>query len=158
MKPGDRFKISEEVSGQILFPPPGLTAMMADDEALVVQLSIKGAGNVLLMSDSGDPTEKALIQSGRSLRSDILIKGQHRSGNSGSEAFLNLVQPKLIVATSRDFPQSERIRDEWAERVRGKGIKLFRQDETGAVELKFDRREWQARAYLTGEVFRSINR
>ena len=157
-KSGHRFKISEEVSGQILFPPPGLTAMMADDDALVVQLSVKGAGNVLLVSDSGDATERALAQSGGNLRSDILIKGQHRSGNSGSEAFLNLVQPRLIVATSRDFPQSERIRDEWAERVRGKGTKLFRQDETGAVELEFDRKEWRARAYLTGEVFRSINR
>jgi len=30
--------------------------------------------------------------------------------------------------------------------------------ETGAVELEFGEREWQARAYLTGEIFRSANR
>jgi beta-lactamase superfamily II metal-dependent hydrolase len=42
--------------------------------------------------------------------------------------------------------------------VRARNIKLFRQDETGAVELEFGEREWQARAYLTGEIFRSANR
>jgi beta-lactamase superfamily II metal-dependent hydrolase len=92
------------------------------------------------------------------LRSDILIKGQHHSGKSGSDNFLGAVQPLLIVATSRDFPQQERISDEWSARVRARGIKLFRQDETGAVGLEFGESEWQARAYLTGEVFRSPRR
>ncbi len=110
------------------------------------------------MFDSGYATEKSLVQSGIDLRSDVLIKGQHHSGGSGSEIFLDAVQPQLIVATSRDFPQQERISDEWAERVRARGIKLFRQDETGAVELEVGERDWQARAYLTREIFRSANR
>jgi beta-lactamase superfamily II metal-dependent hydrolase len=92
------------------------------------------------------------------LRSDILVKGQHHSGNSGSANFLDAVQPRLVVATSRDFPQQERIPDEWPQRIQARGIKLFRQDETGAVELEFGESEWQARAYLTGEVFRRANR
>jgi beta-lactamase superfamily II metal-dependent hydrolase len=92
------------------------------------------------------------------LQSDILIKGQHHSSASGSDAFLDAVRPKLIIATSQDFPEHERISEDWAEQVRARGIKLFRQDETGAVELKFSGREWTARAYLTGEVFRSVNR
>jgi beta-lactamase superfamily II metal-dependent hydrolase len=62
------------------------------------------------------------------------------------------------VATSRDFPSQERISDEWAERVRSRGIKLFRQDETGAVELELEERDWHARSYLTGETFRSAKR
>ena len=110
------------------------------------------------MSDSGYVTEKSLVKSGSDLRSDVLIKGQHHSGNSGSDILLDAVRPRLIVATSRDFPQQERISDEWAERVRASGIKLFRQDETGAVELEFAERDWRARAYLTGEIFRSDNR
>jgi beta-lactamase superfamily II metal-dependent hydrolase len=39
--------------------------------------------------------------------------------------------------------------------VRARGIKLFRQDETGAVTLRFGRDGWEARSYLTGETFRS---
>jgi beta-lactamase superfamily II metal-dependent hydrolase len=110
------------------------------------------------MSDSGDATEKSLIGSRVDLRSNILIKGQHHSGSSGSEDFLDAVQPRLVIATSRDFPQQERISDEWARRVQAHGIKLFRQDDTGAVELEFGESEWQARSYLTGEIFRSANR
>src|SRR5213076_3410116 len=113
---------------------------------------------LLFMSDSGYATEKSLVESGTDLRSDILIKGQHHSGNSGSDIFLDAVQPRLIVATLRDFPQQERISDQWAERVRARGIQLFRQDETGAVEVELGKDGWQARAYLTGEIFRSDKR
>ena len=107
------------------------------------------------MSDSGFETENALRASGIDLHSEILIKGQHHSGKSGSDAFLDAVRPRLIIATSRDFPEYERVTDEWAASVRARGIKLFRQDETGAVELLFGDREWEARAYITGEIFRS---
>ena len=110
------------------------------------------------MSDNGEETERALLSNGSNLQSDILVKGQHSSGKSGSPPFLDAVRPRLIIATSKEFPDYERISDEWAEQLRGRGIKLFRQDETGAVELNFSNQEWSARAYLTGEVFRSVNR
>jgi beta-lactamase superfamily II metal-dependent hydrolase len=92
------------------------------------------------------------------LRSDVVVKGQHHSGQSGSDAFLDAVRPRLIVATSRDFPGHERVSDEWVAGVRARGIKLFRQDETGAIELRFTADEWIARAYVTGETFRSSSR
>jgi beta-lactamase superfamily II metal-dependent hydrolase len=110
------------------------------------------------MSDSGYETEMALLASGMDLRSDILVKGQHHSGQSGSEAFLEKVRPRLIVATSRDFPANQRVDHDWAARIRDQGIKLFRQDETGAVELSFANDGWQARAYVTGEILRSSSR
>ncbi len=157
LKAGGDFHISSNVIGRILFPPANFTAATADDQAFIVQLFVKNT-KILFMSDGGDATEKLLIRSGVDLRSDVLVKGQHHSGNSGSESFLAVVQPQLIVATSRDFPQQERISDEWSERVRARGIKLFRQDETGAVQLEFGELDWQARAYLTGETFRRSNR
>jgi competence protein ComEC len=110
------------------------------------------------MSDNGEETERALLSNGSNLQSDILVKGQHSSGSSGSTPFLDAVRPRLIIATSREFPDHERISEQWAEQLRARGIKLFRQDETGAVELNFSNQEWSARAYLTGEVFRSVSR
>jgi competence protein ComEC len=154
---GQNFLISPQVSARVLFPPPELAASSADDQTLVVQLCARPA-KILFMFDSGYATEKSLLQSGIDLRSDVLIKGQHHSGSSGSDIFLDAVKPRLIIATSRDFPQQERIPEEWVERIRARGIKLFRQDETGAVELEFGDRGWQARSYLTGETFRSANR
>jgi competence protein ComEC len=153
---GDEFKITPDVIGKVLFPPPRFTATTADDQALVVQLSVSAA-KILFISDSGYTTEKALLGSNSDLHSDILVKGQHHSGKSGLDSFLAAVQPRLIVATSRDFPQPERVSDEWTEHVGASGIKLFRQDETGAVELEFSRDGWQAKAYLTGEIFRRAN-
>src|SRR5882724_5351331 len=152
---GDSFRLSRDVTGHVLFPPRVAPASMADDQAYVVQLFIPPSASILFMSDSGRETERALLAYGLDLHSDIVVKGQHHSGQSGTATFLDAVRPRLIIASSRDFPEYERINDEWAERVRAHGIQLFRQDETGAVTLRFDRDGWEARSYLTGETFRS---
>ena len=155
---GDALHLGSDVTARILFPPSGSAGATADDQTFVIRLSIAPATFVLLMSDSGAETEHALLSNGLELHSDILIKGQHHSADSGSGAFLDAVRPQLIIATSQDFPEHERISENWAAQVRGRGIKLFRQDETGAVELQFRGGQWIARAYSTGEIFRSVSR
>jgi competence protein ComEC len=152
---GDSFRLSRDVIAHVLFPSRMFSAMRADDQAYVIQLSIAPSTSVLFMSDSGVQTERALLANGLNLHSDIVVKGQHHSGNSCSAPFLDAVRPRLIIATSRDFPPNERISDNWAEDLRIRGIKLFRQDETGTVTLRFGRNGWEAQSYLTGEVFRS---
>ena len=155
---GDHVLLGRGIEARVLFPPDGFEADTADDQALVAHLEIDGKPRVLLMSDSGDGTERALLASGVDLRSDIIIKGQHRSGISCSPEFLDAVQPELIVATSRDFPESERLKQEWLELLRSRGIKLLRQDESGAVTLDIFRDHWSAKAYVPGVTLRSRNR
>jgi competence protein ComEC len=155
---GDNFHLSRDAIAHVLFPPRGFAGATADDQALVIRLLISPETFVLFMSDNGAETERALLSNGSDVHSDILVKGQHYSGISGSAPFLDAVRPRLIIATSAQFPERERVSDEWADQVRARGIRLFRQDETGAVELKFRGNEWSARAYLTGEVFRSVSR
>jgi competence protein ComEC len=152
---GDNFRLSRDVIASVLFPPRIFSARRADDQAHVIQVSIAPSTSVLFMSDSGVETERALLAYGLNLQSDIVVKGQHHSGNSCSGPFLDVVRPRLIIATSRDFPPNERISDNWAEELRARGIKLFRQDETGAVTLRFGPNGWEAQSYLTGETFRS---
>ena len=155
---GETFNLSSLITAKILFPPSDFAAKTADDEASIVQLAVPPGIKILFSSDAGQEAERMLVDSKCDLRSDILIKGQHHSGRSGSDKFLDAVRPQLIIATSRDFPDAERIKDEWADAVRARGIKLFRQDETGAVQLFFSENEWEARAYVTGEIFRSVSR
>lgn len=150
---GDELTLSREVTGRILFPPRGFQAKSADDQTLVVQLMISGNMRVLLMSDSGDSTERSLMGIQTDLRSDIIIKGQHHAGTSGSREFLDAVRPKAIIATSRDFSENQRIKEDWEEMVNARGIKLFRQDKTGAVSLRFFRDRWEAIPYLGSETF-----
>jgi beta-lactamase superfamily II metal-dependent hydrolase len=152
---GDSFHLSRKVTARVLFPPRLFSASMADDQAYVVRLLVGPSTAILFMSDSGVQTERALLTSGFDLHSEIIVKGQHHSGKSASEVFLDAVRPRLIIATSRDFPEYERINDQWAEDVRAGGIKLFRQDESGAVTLRFRDNGWEAQSYLTGETFRS---
>ena len=152
---GDSFRLSRKVTAHVLFPPQSFSASIADDQACVLQLVLSSGARVLLTSDSGIKTEDQLLHRNADLHSDVWIKGQHHSGNSGSGPFLDAVQPRLVIATSRDFPDYERIDDKWAEYVQARGIKLFRQDETGAVTLRFGRTGWEAQSYLTGETFRS---
>jgi len=154
---GKSFRLSHNVTANVLFPPPGFSSLIADDQAYVIHLLIGSAASILFMSDSGIKTEQRLLASHLNLRSDIIVKGQHHSGQSGSEAFLDAARPRLIIATSRDFPVHERISDTWAENLHRRGIKLFRQDQAGAVILRFGHDSWEAQSYLTGEIFRSTN-
>jgi ComEC/Rec2-related protein len=154
---GDSFHLSRDVIAHILFPPQNFSSPTADDQAYVIHLDVARRTSILFMSDAGIKTEQALLARPLNLRSDILIKGQHHSGESGSDAFLDAVRPRLIIATSRDFPGYERISDAWAENLRKHGIKLFRQDETAAVTLRFCEDSWEAQSYFTGETFRSAS-
>ena len=154
---GDSFRLSRNATANVLFPRTGFSSLIADDQAYVVRLLIKSGASILFMSDSGIKTEQTLLDSHLNLHSDIVVKGQHHSGQSGSEAFLDAARPRLIIATSCDFPDYERITDAWADELQRRGIKLFRQDQTGAVTLRFGQDGWEAQSYLTGETFRSAN-
>jgi len=152
---GETFRLSRDVTAHVLFPPRNFSSPIADDQAYVIRLLVAPATSVLFMSDSGVKTEERLLAHHLDLRSDIIVKGQNHSRESGSDSFLDAVQPRLIIATSRDFPGYERVSDNWAENLRKRGIKLFRQDETGAVTLRFRQNSWEAQSYFTGEIFRS---
>lgn len=155
---GDIVQLSKNVSARVLYPPPALHARTADDKALVLQLAACGT-RVLLMSDSGFLTERWLLDHAReSLRSDILVKGQHAADLSGTPDFLAAVRPSALVCSGANFPPAERVSEEWARDVTARDIALFRQDKTGAVEIEIAREEWRARAFLGDQVFTSRTR
>ena len=155
---GDWLLLGRDVHAEILYPPPNIKIRSADDAPLIAQLIINEQIRVLFESDAGAEAEVALLGSGDDLKSDILIKGQHHSGDSGTREFLDGVKPKLIIATSRESPVAEQITEEWSSEIARRGIMLFRQDRTGAVEIQFRGEDWTAQSYLTGECFRSSKR
>lgn len=155
---GDEFPLSKSVTARVIFPPRDFRGKIADDQAVVVQLLLPGNTRILLMSDSGEATERALLEQRADLRSDLLIKGQHHSGASGTPSFLDAVRPRAIIATAREPAENQRIKEEWAELVKQREITLLRQDKTGAVSMRFFDDHWEARPFLGGETFRNESR
>ncbi len=155
---GDALLLGRETRARILFPPPHLRVVSADDAPLIVRLTIGENFSALFESDAGAEAEKALLDSGEEVESDILIKGQHHDGSSGTPAFLEAVNPALVIASSRESPVAEKVSEEWSRDLTKRGITLFRQDQSGAVDIQFHKKQWQARTYLTGETFRRSSR
>ena len=135
----------------VLFPPYGLSARCADDQAFVLRLDAAGQ-RILFTSDAGFLTESWLLENtpADELRSDILIKQMHATDFSGTPEFLASVRPALIVASSTSFPPQEHISEEWASKVEASGIRLLRQDHTGAVKIILNAAgTWYAEPFLS---------
>ena len=161
---GDWLRISPAIRARVLYPPGGIVARTADDKALVLQLEA-GKTRVLFTFDSGFATEHWLLENERDLRSDILVKGRHASDISGTIDFIEAVAPRAIVtpASARDqptrfTPETMRFSEAWAEQIAAHGIALFRQDETGAVNIEIARDGFVVRGFANGQIFRSRTR
>ena len=106
------------------------------------------------MSDAGLHTEEWLMRNvPQELSSDILIKGAPREGPSGDGAFVSAVSPRAVIATSAQFPSSERIPVRFAEDLRTQGIRLFTQDRCGAVAIKIFSSHWEVSAFLNKQQY-----
>ena len=147
---GDTLTLAPGVILHVLFPPEGLRASRADDQAFVLRLDAAGK-RILLSSDAGFLTESWLLEnaSADELRCDILVKQMHGKDFSGTPEFLAAVHPAVIVASSTSFPPEEQIKEKWAAQVEAMGIRLLRQDCTGAVRITLDAKgTWQAEPFL----------
>ena len=146
---GDFLTLTPRLTMHVLFPPEGLSARSADDKALVLRLDLEpgfggttGPGTrILFMSDAGFITEHWLLEHAIAgeLHSDIIVKGMHAKDLSGTPEFLDAVRPRLVIASSTDFPPAEEVREPWEKTVRQRGIELIRQDRCGAVRIALER-------------------
>jgi len=151
---GDIVRISKDVRMRILYPPPDLIARTTDDKALVFELEA-GGSKVLLVSDSGFFTEHWLLDHKQDLKSDILIKGQNATDVSGSLDFIEVAGPKVIICSAGKFPGSAPIPESWAADVTALGIRLFRQDQTGAVHIDLRDGDFAVQSFLGKQTFRA---
>ena len=145
---------------RVLYPPPDHVAQpKADDQAIVLRLEV-GPWAVLLMSDAGYPTERWLLdhQPAAHLRAEVIVKGQHSHEHSAGYGFLRIVDPIAIVSTNADFPATERIPDSWRREMQLRGIELFDQSESGAVDIRLGSRELTLKGIVNGQTLRSRSR
>ena len=149
---GDTIDLHDGVRLEVLFPPKAWQAGVADDSASVLRLECRGS-RILLMSDAGFLTEKALLASGTDLRADVLVMGRHGADFCGLPEFIRAVQPGAIVFTNNRFPESERAPESWRRRIAGQGVMLFDQALTGGVTVRIDEDGLSLRGFADGTMW-----
>lgn len=153
---GDVIALSPHAKLHVLHPPSAVSRPVADDKVLVVRLDL-GKTRILFLSDASFAVEQWLLEnSPAELRCDILVKGRPRSGPSGDAAFLNAAAPKVVIASAADFPESEIFPPELEARLAGQGIRLFRQDRSGAVTIRIFPAHWEVCSFLGGRQYSHI--
>ena len=150
---GDTIELSPEARLRVLYPPAGIQKSAADDKALVLLLEAAGV-KVLFMSDSGYSTEEWLMENEKDLAANLLVKGQHAKDLSGTPDFLARVHPEAIICASPAPEKAEEFAV-WCDSVRSRGVALFRQDESGAVQVTLRAGEILAEGFVNGQIFRS---
>lgn len=149
LKRGDEFNISPNAKIRVLYPPPDSPARLADDKALVLQLECAGC-RVLFMNGAGSIAEQWLVNNETDLRCDILVRSPH-----AGETFdlIDAARPKAIICSCSTYVAAGRIDEDWATGVATRGIRLFREDETGAVTVGLDPGKFTLAAFMGGQTF-----
>ncbi len=150
---GDVIDFTPNARLRVLFPPAGLQKSAAEDKALVLMFEAEGE-RALLMSSSGFSTEQWLLQNEPDLAANILVKNQRAKDVSGTIDFIAKVRPQLVIC-GPPAPASAGALDSWAESLRASGCTVFRQDQTGAVQVTLRSGEMSASGFLNGQSLRS---
>ena len=134
MVAGDVLATGDGSRVEVLYPPAGLRAALADDKCLVLRWRTR-FGSVLYTADSGFTAERWMLEHQRSsLQSDIWVRGVHESDFSGTDDFVNAIQPRLIVVSDSRRRFSSIGIEAWVQRWRDAGLRVWTQRECGAVE------------------------
>ena len=137
---GDGAKLS------ILYPyQPGSdkTKITVPHNFMVVMRLEYGGESLMLTGDMEMPLEKRLIGGSAFLKANFLKVGHHGSKTSTSEMFLQAVMPRtafIEVGADNRFGHPGQV---VLDRLESRGIKYYRSDIDGTVELTLDGRNYQ---------------
>ena len=126
-----------------IFPMEGIQGERFENinNSSVVFRLLYGNTSFFLSGDLEIEAESKLVESGLDLRADVMKAGHHGSRTSTSESILDKVLPEISVISCGvdnpfDHPHAETI-----QHLQKRGIKIFRTDLDGRVELRSDGKE-----------------
>ena len=145
-------KIMDEGLTLECLAPEADAGLEPGNEASLVLEAEYGAFRMLFTGDVEGSGENALVNSGRLERCDVLKAAHHGSKNSGSDGFLNIVQPSLtLISAGRDnrygHPHAETV-----ERLKKTGSKIYSTQENGALTVRTDGRRIRISGTVSGGV------
>jgi competence protein ComEC len=147
VRAGDEMLVANRFKVRVLNPPSIANSDRSDDNSLVLMLEF-GPTRLLLMSDAGETVENRLLRAAEDLRAQIIIKGRHSKEPSCTDAFLDAVQPEMVVQTVSARPSDRYLQPELRERLQRRGVKLYRTDETGSVTIRLTHQGYTLHTWL----------
>ncbi|RQD72739.1 MAG: DNA internalization-related competence protein ComEC/Rec2, partial [Candidatus Syntrophonatronum acetioxidans] len=136
---GDRLKIGGDYLMDFYNPPATLfqgTSSDINENSLVFKLT-RGDISFLFTGDAEGRAESYMLDSGYPLKSQVLKVGHHGSNTSTGESFLEAVEPTISIIqvgqNTYGHPSPQTL-----ERLKKKGVRVYRTDENGAITVKTD--------------------
>lgn len=155
VRSGDRIELLPGLMADVLHPAGGLRPAKADDGVIILRWEAEGV-RFLCLGDAGPEACARLLElPSDELRADVLLLGLPRSGEPPPLDLLAAIRPVLVVAGGAAAVRHLRWDEKWLDQVRRSGARVFRQEETGAVEMDIQRGRLRARGVLNGASFES---
>lgn len=139
-KKGQQIKLSDSAYLNIFTPLMNFEGQSPKNihDSMIVSELFYGSTTALLMGDAERLLEYQLISEGINLKADILKAGHHGSKTSSSEEFLGAVSPRYAVISVGKKNRYGHPYQEVIDRFNYLGIKIFRTDQDGDIQLKSD--------------------
>jgi competence protein ComEC len=136
---GQVIDLDQEIKGYILNPSDPLLGDTNSDS--IVMRLVYGAVSFLLTGDLGKPGEERVLNSGAALSATVLKVGHHGSATATTDEFLKAVNPKYAVISVGKHNRYRHPAVSTLNKLLSAGIKVYRTDDNGAVEIKTDGKE-----------------
>lgn len=136
LRAGQNITLSDGVALEVLHPeqPPALGESL-DDGALVMRLSYGGA-SFLITSDASAAAQQAMVDEGYAAHATVLILPKHGAARALEDAFLDAVQPQIVLLES---DPANRIGDPDPDTLaKVEHLPLYRTDISGTLHLWTD--------------------
>ncbi len=152
LRAGDTLSAGDRVCVEVLHPSSKAISARSDDNALIMAIKV-GTTRVLLMSDTGETVERRLLESGADMHASVIVRGQHGKETYCSPEFIAAARPEVVVLEVNNMrPSGWNPDTDLRERLKERGIKLLRTDETGAVTILFTGHGYQLRTQWPSNI------
>lgn len=135
--PGNTFRLGS--ADCIILGPVNADGRDLNTCSAVIKLTF-GNTRFLFTGDAQSSNEEAMINKGYDLTADVLKAGHHGSRTSTCEEFLDAVNPKYAVISAGKGNDYGHPHKQTMERLRAKGVKVYRTDESGTIICTSDGR------------------
>jgi competence protein ComEC len=135
---GAHLDLGGGVIATVLNPGPACAGLDGPNDHSVVMRLQYGEISFLLSGDIEEPVERELVASGAPLATTVLKSPHHGSRTSSSEAFLEAVDPHLVVISVGAENSFGHPSPEVSERYAAHGLPVLRTDERGTIEFITD--------------------